>query len=243
MSVPPPPSHDLPIECILLQTVPWDASQKGGNLLPDRLRNLREKAVTIGFNYGEENLAWVREEGFCKGKTVGFTEGVELEHSKMILKPTEAAALHEKALEAEWVWGYDVGWKLCSELQGSTQKANRPFMALPLDWAEDTGVPPIFPPTRCPLVLKSHLPAFNIAVTAPLTCIPHPSYIHHTLQLPDNSTVPALTSLPNVTLGHYHTTQKEQISACIGRAVGNSTNMQNKYVLLTITMNFNAAII
>ncbi|KAJ7814193.1 hypothetical protein B0H14DRAFT_3747929, partial [Mycena olivaceomarginata] len=131
--------------------------QKGGSLLQDCLRNLWEKAVTIGFNYGEENLARVREEGFCEGKIAGFTEGVESERSKTVLESTEAAALHEKALEAERVWGYDIGWKLCSELQGGVQEAGTalsvtpprllcvaatqtdPVTVPPLDWAEDGG--------------------------------------------------------------------------------------------------------
>jgi hypothetical protein len=163
MSTLPPPSHNPRIECILLQTVPWDARQKGVSLLQDCLPDLWEKAVTIGFKYGEENLAQMREEGFCEGKIGGFTEGVELEHNKTVLESTEAAALHEKALEAEWIWGYDIGWKLCSELQGNTQKASMtsaahpcllcvtttqtdPVAVPPLNWPEDTEVLPIFPP-------------------------------------------------------------------------------------------------
>ncbi|KAJ7859665.1 hypothetical protein B0H14DRAFT_2577091 [Mycena olivaceomarginata] len=214
MSAPPPPSHNPRIEHILLQTVPWDARQKGGSLLQDCLRNLWEKAVTIGFNYGEENLARVREEGFCEGKIAGFIEGVESEHSKTVLESTEAAALHEKALEAERVWGYDVRWKLCSELQGGVQEAGTalsatpspfvtdPVAVLPLDWAEDAGFFPYFlhlytirrrfrsPRDFSALSTgaQSHLPAFNVAVAAPLACIPHPSHVHHALLLPDNST-------------------------------------------------------
>jgi hypothetical protein len=174
MSAPPPPSHDPRIERILLQTVPWDARQKGGSLLQECLRDLWEKAVNIGFNYGEENLARVREEGFCEGKIAGFTEGVESERSKTALEFTEAAECREKALEAERVWGYDVGWKLCSELQASTQKASTNSSTTPsrslcvaatqtdpvavplLDWAEDAGVLPIFPPP----IHHASLPSF-----------------------------------------------------------------------------------
>lgn len=65
MSSPPP--HDPKIERNLLQTVPWTARMEGGNLLQDCLRDLWEKAVSIGFNYGEENLARAREEGFAEG--------------------------------------------------------------------------------------------------------------------------------------------------------------------------------
>ncbi|KAJ6603667.1 hypothetical protein B0H10DRAFT_1957813 [Mycena sp. CBHHK59/15] len=88
---------------------------KGGSLLQDCLRDLWEKAVSIGFNYGEENLARAREDGFSEGKEARFKEGVEL--GRETPEASEAAMLHEKALEAERVWGYDVGWKLCCELQ------------------------------------------------------------------------------------------------------------------------------
>ncbi|KAJ6565717.1 hypothetical protein B0H10DRAFT_2358717 [Mycena sp. CBHHK59/15] len=115
MSAPPPPLHDPKIERILLQIVPWEARQKGGSLLQDCLRDLWEKAVSIGFNYGEENLARAREDGFSEGKEARFKEGVE--SGRETLEASEAAVLHEKALEAERVWGYDVGWKLCCELQ------------------------------------------------------------------------------------------------------------------------------
>ncbi|KAJ6467481.1 hypothetical protein DFH09DRAFT_1345608 [Mycena vulgaris] len=113
MSAPPPPPHDPKIERILLQTVPWEARKKGGSLLQDCLRDLWEKAVSIGFNYGEENLARAREEAFSEGKEAGFKEGVE--SGRETPEASEAAVLREKALEAERVWGYDVGWKLCSE--------------------------------------------------------------------------------------------------------------------------------
>lgn len=164
MSAPPPPSHDPRIERILLQTVPWDARKKGGSILQDCLHDLWEKAVNIGFNYGEENIARVREEGFCEGKIAGFAEGIKSERSKMALEATEVVASHEKALEAERVWGYDVGWKLCSELQASTQKASMASSTSPsrslcvvatqtdpvavplLDWAEDAEALPIVPP-------------------------------------------------------------------------------------------------
>ncbi|KAJ7739478.1 hypothetical protein B0H14DRAFT_2638245 [Mycena olivaceomarginata] len=192
MSAPPPPSHDPRIEHILLQTVPWDARQKGGSLLQDCLRNLWKKAMTIGFNYGEENLARVREEGFCEGKIAGFTEGVESEHSKTVLESTEAAALHEKALEAERVWGYDVGWKLCSELQGGVQEVGTalsatpplslciaatqtdPVAVPPLNWAEDAGVLPIFPPPihhSSPLSLPRDFSALSTGAQKPFASL------------------------------------------------------------------------
>ncbi|KAJ7658543.1 hypothetical protein B0H17DRAFT_346475 [Mycena rosella] len=113
MSAPPPPPHNPKIERLLLQIVPWEARQEGGSLLQDCLRDLWEKAVSIGFNYGEKNLAHTREEGFSEGKEAGFKEGVE--SGRQTPEASEAAVHHEKALEAERVWGYDVGWKLCFE--------------------------------------------------------------------------------------------------------------------------------
>ncbi|KAJ7829754.1 hypothetical protein B0H14DRAFT_2593839 [Mycena olivaceomarginata] len=109
MTTPSPSLQDPQIEHVLVQTVPWDARQKGGSLLQDCLHNLWEKAVNIGFNYGEKNLAWVKEEGFCEGKMAGFTESVKSEQSKTALKSAKAAEHHERALEAEQAWGYNVG--------------------------------------------------------------------------------------------------------------------------------------
>ncbi|KAJ7607093.1 hypothetical protein DFH06DRAFT_1250180 [Mycena polygramma] len=74
MSAPP---HDPKIERILLQTVPWEARKEGGNVLQDCLRDLWAKAVSIGFNHGEENLARAREEGFIEGKEAGLKDGME----------------------------------------------------------------------------------------------------------------------------------------------------------------------
>ncbi|KAJ6620603.1 hypothetical protein B0H10DRAFT_1945908 [Mycena sp. CBHHK59/15] len=99
MSALPPPPHDPKIKRILLQIVPWEARQKGGSLLQDCLRDLWEKALSIGFNYGEENLARAREDGFSEGKEARFKEGVE--SGRETPEASEAAVLHEKALEAE----------------------------------------------------------------------------------------------------------------------------------------------
>jgi hypothetical protein len=172
MSTPPPPPHDPQIERILLQTVPWEARKKGGSILQDCLRDLGEKAVNIGFNYGEKNLACAREEGFIEGKEAGVKEG--LESRSETAEASEVAMLHEKALEAERVWGYDIGWKLCSEQlqlrapQASLVPPSHPFprslsaaatqtdtvdvtpvaatpAPAPLDWAEDAATLPICP--------------------------------------------------------------------------------------------------
>ncbi|KAF7358419.1 hypothetical protein MVEN_00892200 [Mycena venus] len=194
MSAPPPPAHDPQIECILLQTVPWEARKKGGSLLQDCIRDLWEKAVQIGFNYGEENLARVREEGFHEGKIAGFTEGVASERSQKAPESTEAAERHKKALEVERVWGYDVGWKLCSELQASGQKASLTSSTTPsrsscvaatqtdpvaiplLNWAEDAAVLPIVPPPVHHLSQPSfpcNFLALSMGITKPFTSLQH----------------------------------------------------------------------
>ncbi|KAJ7484527.1 hypothetical protein FB451DRAFT_86824 [Mycena latifolia] len=127
MSAPPPPPHEPKIERLLLQIVPWEARKSGGSVLQDCLRDLWERAVSIGFNYGEENLARAREDGFSAGKQAGFEEGVE--SAVDIPWGSDDAVLDEKALEAERVWGFDVGWKLCSELQQS--RASQASLVLP----------------------------------------------------------------------------------------------------------------
>ncbi|KAJ7263578.1 hypothetical protein B0H12DRAFT_1068914 [Mycena haematopus] len=144
MSAPPQPPKDPRIERILLQTVPWEARQKGGSLLQDCLRDLWESAVNIGFNYGDENLARAREEGFREGKEVGFREGVESRSESEIPEASKAAVLHEQALEVERVWGYDIGWKLGCELHQSRASPPTPTPA-PLDWAEDAAGLPTLP--------------------------------------------------------------------------------------------------
>jgi hypothetical protein len=164
----PPPPNDPQIERILLQTVPWEARKTGGSLLQDFLRDLWAKAVNIGFNYGEENLERARAEGFSEGKEAGFKEGVE----SGLVNAEASTVLHERALEAERVWGYDVGWKLYSE-QLRVSQASLPLpshptprslsvaatqtdtvvvmpvvaaataVLAPLDWAEDAANLPI----------------------------------------------------------------------------------------------------
>ncbi|KAJ7153042.1 hypothetical protein C8R43DRAFT_1126892 [Mycena crocata] len=233
MSSPPPPPQDRRIEHILLQTVPWESRKKGGSVLQDCLRDLWEKAVSISFNSGEENLARAREEAFREGKQAGFEEGVksyqveserpraealvavvhdeelspqEFEVIGTLCRAVEtekdiswmgttgfadaidelwktayhigythgpggavsSAALEpptvniEKELEQERVWGFDVGWKLCSQLHASqaslilaphpsppslsvaaTQTDTVAVTPAPLDWAEDAATLPI----------------------------------------------------------------------------------------------------
>ncbi|KAJ7017177.1 hypothetical protein C8F04DRAFT_1086607 [Mycena alexandri] len=165
MSAPQTPLNDSEIARLLLQTVPWDARKKGGRILQDCLQNLWEKASGIG----EENLARAREEGFSEGKKAGFREGVASASQQAVTAFFETRL--EKTLEAERVWGYDVGWKLCSEqLQSRASQASpiAPPRASPrslsvaatqtdnlgitptapalLDWAEDAASLPICPP-------------------------------------------------------------------------------------------------
>lgn len=68
MSAPPPSPRDPQIQRLLLQTVPWEARKKGGTVLQDCIVDLWEKALSIGFDYGEKNVARAREEGFEEGK-------------------------------------------------------------------------------------------------------------------------------------------------------------------------------
>ncbi|KAJ7703690.1 hypothetical protein B0H17DRAFT_1127300 [Mycena rosella] len=166
ISAPPPSPYDQKIERILLQTVLWEARQKGGSLLQDCLQDLWEKA----------NLVRARGEGFSEGKEAGFKEGVE--SGRGTTEASDTAVFHEKALEAEQVWGYDVGWKLFCEMQKSHALQASPIPPFPrslsvtatqtddiavtsvipaaaaaapaptpapLDWAEDAATLPIFP--------------------------------------------------------------------------------------------------
>ncbi|KAJ6514858.1 hypothetical protein C8R47DRAFT_493855 [Mycena vitilis] len=117
MSTPP---HDPKIERILLQTVPWTARKEGGNLLQDCLRALWEKAVSIGFNYGEENLARAREEGFAEGREAGLKEGIERERRKS--QEAEAVALPAIASEKRAVLSKEDNELiagLCSAVRGA----------------------------------------------------------------------------------------------------------------------------
>ncbi|KAJ6470561.1 hypothetical protein C8R47DRAFT_1200387 [Mycena vitilis] len=124
MSTPP---HDPKIERILLQTVPWTARKEGGNLLQDCLRDLWEKAVSIGFNYGEENLARAREEGFAEGREAGLKEGIERERRKS--QEAEAVALPAIASEKRAVLSKEdeLIAGLCSAVRG----------AKALEWLDD----------------------------------------------------------------------------------------------------------
>ncbi|KAJ6596324.1 hypothetical protein DFH09DRAFT_1407479 [Mycena vulgaris] len=106
MSAPPPRPHDPKIERILLKIVPekW-------------------RKFIAGLSAGLVG----EEDGFSEGKQAGFEEGVE---SRLdIPGGSDDAVLDERALEAERVWGFDVGWKLCSELQQS--RASQVSLVLP----------------------------------------------------------------------------------------------------------------
>lgn len=146
MSAAPPPPNDAQIERVLLETVPWDVRKKGGKVLQQCIRDLWDKAASIGLNYTEEKYVRARQEGFQSGKEWGIEQ-----------EKARAAVGLEKELEKERVWGFDVGWKLCSEqLQSRTLQASLilPPHSLPcaapaaasLDWAEDAASLPIHPP-------------------------------------------------------------------------------------------------
>ncbi|KAJ7196779.1 hypothetical protein GGX14DRAFT_574594 [Mycena pura] len=152
LSVPQTPPTDPEIERILLETVPWDARKKGGRALQECLRSLWEKASSIA----KEDLERVRQEGFENGKIRGREE----EFALGVVSRKKTADAAEKQLEQERVWGYDVGWKLCSEqLQSRASQASRvpPSVSAvvtptpaPLDWAEDAASLPLHAATLPP---------------------------------------------------------------------------------------------
>jgi hypothetical protein len=139
----PPDARDPRIERILLQTVPWDVRKKGGTELQESLRDLWEKAVRIGFQWGEEQVERARQEGHNEGRIAGAQDALEK------WKDTEAAAAarREKDLEEERTWGFEVGWKLCEE----KNKVRGPLLARTavqtdtLNPVVDPGVAPTTP--------------------------------------------------------------------------------------------------
>ncbi|KAJ7334644.1 hypothetical protein DFH08DRAFT_965392 [Mycena albidolilacea] len=160
---------DPAVERILLQTVPWDARKKGGDVLQDCLRELWDKAVSIGFGYGEKVAARAKEEGFEEGKMAGIRDALE----KWKGVTATHAERREKDLEEEHMWGFNVGWRLCEEenkvrsavsvetavpanivldledtlptttCSVETQTDAPDAAAPPLDWAEDAGDLPL----------------------------------------------------------------------------------------------------
>ncbi|KAJ7796776.1 hypothetical protein B0H14DRAFT_3549738 [Mycena olivaceomarginata] len=179
-NTPQPDAHDRSVEQILLQTVPWDARKKGGDMLQDCLRELWDKAVSIGFGYGEKVAARAKEEGFEEGKMAGIRDALE----KWKGVTATHAERREKDLEEERMWGFNVGWRLCEEenkvrsavsvetavpanivldlkdtlptttCSVETQTDAPVVAAPPLDWAEDAGdLPvPMFPKSPPPAV-------------------------------------------------------------------------------------------
>ncbi|KAJ7719538.1 hypothetical protein B0H14DRAFT_3521256 [Mycena olivaceomarginata] len=181
-NTPQPDAHDRSVERILLQTVPWDARKKGGDVLQDCLRELWDKAVSIGFGYGENIAAPAKEEGFEEGKMAGIRDALE----KWKGVTAAHAERREKDLEEERMWGFNVGWRLCEEenkvrsavsvetavpvnivldledtlptttCSVETQTDEPVAAAPPLDWAEDAGdLPvPMFPKSPPPAVAR-----------------------------------------------------------------------------------------
>ncbi|KAJ7671704.1 hypothetical protein B0H14DRAFT_3538152 [Mycena olivaceomarginata] len=106
----------------------------------------------------------------------GFLHGCEHIGTVHARESHEAQSAVDKELEQERVWGYNVGWRLCSELQKASMTASPASPAspaplrsqsaaavqtetavvldapvvpdVPLDWAEDATVLPIPSPSR-----------------------------------------------------------------------------------------------
>jgi hypothetical protein len=172
LKTPQPEAHNRRVERILLQTVPWDARKKGGDVLQECLRELCDKAVKIGFEFGEERAACTKKEGFEEGRMAGIRDTLE----KWKGVNAAAAERREKDLEEERMWGFEVGWRLCKEenkvhsamsvetaepadivldpddifptpmTHSVETQTNVPVAAVPpLDWAEDAGDLPVQP--------------------------------------------------------------------------------------------------
>ncbi|KAJ7937654.1 hypothetical protein B0H13DRAFT_2302478 [Mycena leptocephala] len=115
---------------------------------------------------GRANIERFLQELVAVAVRTGFLHGCEHMEAIHVRESREAQSAVEKELEQERVWGYDVGWKLCSELlqMASTTPSSTPPRALsvaivqtkpanvsdapvvpdaPLDWAEDAAVLPI----------------------------------------------------------------------------------------------------
>ncbi|KAJ7358543.1 hypothetical protein DFH08DRAFT_802360 [Mycena albidolilacea] len=107
----PPDARDSHIECILLQTVPWDVRKKGGTELQESLQDLWEKAVHIGFQWSEEQVESAKKEIYREAYRKGCGDALER------CRDVEAAAAtqHKEDLEKEHMWGFEVGWRLGEE--------------------------------------------------------------------------------------------------------------------------------
>ncbi|KAJ7748456.1 hypothetical protein B0H14DRAFT_3604113 [Mycena olivaceomarginata] len=155
---------DPAVERILLQTVPWDARKKGGDVLQDCLRELWDKAVSIGFGYGEKIAARAKEEGFEEGKMAGIRDALEkwkgvtaahAERREKDLEEERIAVSVETAVPANIVLDLEdtLPTTTCSV---ETQTDEPVAAAPPLDWAEDAGdLPvPMFPKSPPPAVAR-----------------------------------------------------------------------------------------
>ncbi|KAJ6589212.1 hypothetical protein B0H19DRAFT_1058252 [Mycena capillaripes] len=138
--------EDPQLEGLILGIVPEDVRTVGGIPLKNCLRNLFETAVRLGFKYGQ---------GYKAPKPAPL---------ELRLKEWRAGeeVRHQQELEAERVWGFDVGWKLHTELSQTraseasaipsfpstcslsivavqTDTVDVAVIAVPLDWAEDAA--------------------------------------------------------------------------------------------------------
>ncbi|KAJ7851129.1 hypothetical protein B0H14DRAFT_2581572 [Mycena olivaceomarginata] len=146
------------------------------------LRELWDKAVKIGFEFGEERAARTKKEGFEEGRMARIRDALE----KWKGVNAAAAERREKDLEEERMWGFEVGWRLCEEenkvrsavsvetaepadivldpddilptpmTRSVETQTDAPVAAVPpLDWAEDAGDLPVHPfPTPQPLAAR-----------------------------------------------------------------------------------------
>ncbi|KAJ7814804.1 hypothetical protein B0H13DRAFT_2683963 [Mycena leptocephala] len=131
----------------------------------------------------EHGTGWMEEDGgtakitVCVKKLwteafrVGYKCGLEKAKNVCCQEDHVPRAAVTEEMEAERVWGYNVGWKLCSELQKASTTASLASLApprslsaaavqtepavvpnapvvpdAPLDWAEDAAVLPISSP-------------------------------------------------------------------------------------------------
>ncbi|KAJ7650496.1 hypothetical protein FB45DRAFT_859258 [Roridomyces roridus] len=136
------------LDLLIARTVSEEARTNGGSLYAASLRRLWDMAYSIGLNRGEKNLVDVRKEGYQEGRLAAQREATAL--SEELEKHAWKCGFHEgrleseerldryagqldkaysvlegvqQTLEAERVWGFDVGWALGQEVERSRQRS------------------------------------------------------------------------------------------------------------------------
>ncbi|KAJ7608361.1 hypothetical protein FB45DRAFT_877228 [Roridomyces roridus] len=134
------------LDLLIARTVSEEARTNGGSLYAASLRRLWDMAYSIGLNRGEKNLVDVRKEGYQEGRLAAQREATAL--SEELEKHAWKCGFHkgrleseerldryagqldkaysvlegvQQTLEAERVWGFDVGWALGQEVERSRQ--------------------------------------------------------------------------------------------------------------------------